>query len=370
MTACHKNAMPSPQHRALGQRLVALTLLTPRFAAAAEGGIDAATEGGIDAAAVEGGLKAFLLPTQDSSETTRAAHVLVVSAVLLPTILLSRRTLRVVLPATALLVIAIVFQVRELDVDTAYWGHCLISACMLRASNYVINGDGGALITKARHGVLGFAMSLALLLFVVLRLPLSTFYNQVHATIWALAALYFISLASHGIVEARWPAALPRLAAARALHDPAVLGALGVLLYTHLHDMSGIGMYFHQAWGVMLLGVAATGVCSAAAHAAAPRATASAAFARAVHAFAWVLTGVWGVHMAAFLYIFNGKRGIHQLLYGDLFGHHHATEVGGFYLAIDIWVSAAALGAMLPPPKAKVAAKLLPPDEEEGLLVK
>ena len=80
-----------------------------------------------------------------------------------------------------------------------------------------------------------------------------TFYNKVHATIWALASLLFASMAAHPITARACNGALPRVAAARQLHDPAVLAALGTLLYTHLHDMQPIGMLFHQASFACLL---------------------------------------------------------------------------------------------------------------------
>ena len=183
--------------------------------------------------------------TEDSSEAYRATYVLLVSAILLPVILFARRGCMTV--ALVLLLASIVHQVSRLHVDTSYWGHIAAGVGLCRASHYILHGDGGALVIRVQHASLGLIATLAMFSYVVFRLPLHTFYNKVHATIWALASLLFASMAAHPITARACNGALPRVAAARQLHDPAVLAALGTLLYTHLHDMQPIGMLFHQA---------------------------------------------------------------------------------------------------------------------------
>ena len=183
--------------------------------------------------------------TEDSSEAYRATYVLLVSAILLPVILFARRGCMTV--ALVLLLASIVHQVSRLHVDTSYWGHIAAGVGLCRASHYILHGDGGALVIRVQHASLGLIATLAMFSYVAFRLPLHTFYNKVHATIWALASLLFASMAAHPITARACNGALPRVAAARQLHDPAVLAALGTLLYTHLHDMQPIGMLFHQA---------------------------------------------------------------------------------------------------------------------------
>ena len=190
-------------------------------------------------------------PTEDSSEAYRATYVLLVSAILLPVILFARRGCMLV--ALVLLLASIVHQVSRLHVDTSYWGHLAAGVGLCRASHYILHGDGGALVIHVQHASLGLVATLAMFSYVIFRLPLHTFYNKVHATIWALASLLFASMAAHPITARACNGALPRVAAARQLHDPAVLAALGTLLYTHLHDMQPIGMLFHQASFACLL---------------------------------------------------------------------------------------------------------------------
>lgn len=189
--------------------------------------------------------------TEDSSEAYRATYVLLVSAILLPVILFARRGCMTV--ALVLLLASIVHQVSRLHVDTSYWGHIAAGVGLCRASHYILHGDGGALVIRVQHASLGLIATLAMFSYVIFRLPLHTFYNKVHATIWALASLLFASMAAHPITARACNGALPRVAAARQLHDPAVLAALGTLLYTHLHDMQPIGMLFHQAPLVFLV---------------------------------------------------------------------------------------------------------------------
>jgi len=39
---------------------------------------------------------------------------------------------------------------------------------------------------------------------------------------------------------------------------------------------------------------------------------------RGLHAYWWLFAGVWAVHMAAFMYVFKGKRGLlHTVAVGD-----------------------------------------------------
>ena len=93
---------------------------------------------------------------------------------------------------------------------------------------------------------------------------------------------------------------------------------------------------------MQLGGIALMMVVSSAVHAAHPRDAPLCSLVRGLHAWTWLFAGVWAVHMAGFMYIFNGKRGVHHLLFEDE-EHMHAEEVGGWYLAIDAWLSAAVL---------------------------
>ena len=116
--------------------------------------------------------------TADSSEAYRATYVLLISAILLPIVLFARRCCMVV--ALVLLVVSIVHQVSSLDVDTSYWGHIAAGVGLCRASHYILHGDGGALVIRVQHAMLGLVATLAMFSFVVFRLPLETFYNKVH----------------------------------------------------------------------------------------------------------------------------------------------------------------------------------------------
>ena len=94
---------------------------------------------------------------------------------------------------------------------------------------------------------------------------------------------------------------------------------------------------------------------------------------RALHAWTWLFAGVWTVHMAGFMYIFNGKRGMHHLIFPDFDDdeHMHAHEVGGWYLAIDTWLSAAVLTLPLVccPAKSATLSKVSDEDVDEDPLL-
>uniref|UniRef100_A0A7S3T119 Uncharacterized protein n=1 Tax=Emiliania huxleyi TaxID=2903 RepID=A0A7S3T119_EMIHU len=307
--------------------------------------------------------------TEDSSEAYRATYVLLVSAILLPVILFARRGCMTV--ALVLLLASIVHQVSRLHVDTSYWGHIAAGVGLCRASHYILHGDGGALVIRVQHASLGLIATLAMFSYVVFRLPLHTFYNKVHATIWALASLLFASMAAHPITARACNGALPRVAAARQLHDPAVLAALGTLLYTHLHDMQPIGMLFHQVFGVQLGAISVMMLASSAVHAALPRESPLCTLVRGLHAFWWLFAGVWAVHMAAFMYVFKGKRGVHHLWLGEDTDAMHAHEVGGWYLAVDAWLSAAVLVLPLlccPAKSAELSSVAVADDDGDPLL--
>jgi hypothetical protein len=124
-------------------------------------------------------------------------------------------------------------------------------------------------------------------------------------------------------------------------------------------------------FGAQLGAIALMMLASSAVHAAQPRESPLCTLVRGVHAWTWLFTGVWGIHMAAFMYVFNGKRGVHHLWLGEDTDSMHAVEVGGWYLAIDAWLSAAVLTLPLvccPARSAKLSAVADEDDDDDPLL--
>mmetsp|Transcript_36868 Transcript_36868/g.118210 ORF Transcript_36868/g.118210 Transcript_36868/m.118210 type:complete len:85 (+) Transcript_36868:132-386(+) len=75
--------------------------------------------------------------------------------------------------------------------------------------------------------------------------------------------------------------------------------------------------------------------------------------------------------MAAFMYVFKGKRGVHHLWLGEDTDAMHAHEVGGWYLAVDAWLSAAVLVLPLlccPAKSAELSSVAVADDDGDPLL--
>ncbi len=126
---------------------------------------------------------------------------------------------------------------------------------------------------------------------------------------------------------------------ARAVHDPLMVAAIGLVLLGHEHDTQGIAVAFHHTMAYLLMTLAAASVGCSAAHLSGAATTGRACqFARALHALAYLLTGCWLTFMAIYLYTFKGRRGLHHLLDArESFGHPGAWEETTIILAAQTW---------------------------------
>uniref|UniRef100_A0A7S0JHH3 Cytochrome b561 domain-containing protein n=1 Tax=Calcidiscus leptoporus TaxID=127549 RepID=A0A7S0JHH3_9EUKA len=236
------------------------------------------------------------------------------------------------------------------QVSSGFYGHVVAGMALIGGGRETIRGDGRPITARWFVGVLGcvlFAFATGSQYYhTVMGLHPPKLMHLVHTCIYSMAFVLSLMIGAPDFMRAR-----PHLAAyashlldARVLVDPAVLFALGVLLYTHRHDPSEVGTQMHLILGLLLMALALMQMGNSMLHTLSSIPAPLCMLTRKLTAFAWVLTGLWLVHMAAFLYMFGNEargkgRGLHHLLWADEHGQVQsplAAECAGFYLALDI----------------------------------
>jgi hypothetical protein len=117
-----------------------------------------------------------------------------------------------------------------------------------------------------------------------------------------------------------------------------IMVCLGILFFAHQHDRRPVPVVQHTVLSVLLCSLGVAMMASTAIHTALPAAAPVATLARGLHAFVWLLNGVWLCQMGMLFYIFRGKQGLWTLglvptVDGD---DSRAEEEVLTYLAFDI----------------------------------
>lgn len=291
-----------------------------------------------------------------TSDTARAAHTIVYTALVWPIIACdSAPPAR--LAALLLASLGAVHHSFVLGINVGeYYPHVIPGILLLRGG---VNALRSRDCLPVAIGVLHGASALAVLLVMALGQWYKTLRNQplriahfAHELMYVAVACIVLSGTLQSVLAAPRAA---RMAEARRVLDPAAFAALGVLFLSHIHDKSAMGIGWHTVLGWALIANGAVMVLAGLVHAHAPRASA-ARLASALVAFGYVVPGVWLLHMAAFHYLFgrgwhnghNVLQGVHHLLFPDesnmdlatLTNAAKAREFIGVYLTVDMLVAA------------------------------
>ena len=291
-----------------------------------------------------------------TSDTARAAHTIVYTALVWPIIACdSARPVR--LAALLLASLGAVHHSIVLGINVGeYYPHVLPGVLLMRGSVDALRSRD---CLPVAIGVLQGASILAVLLVLALGQWHMTLRNQpvriahfAHELMYVACACIVLSGTLQSVLAAPRAA---RMAEARRVLDPAAFGALGVLFLSHIHDKSAMGIGWHTVLGWALIAQGAVMVLAGCVHAHAPRVSA-AHLASELVAFSYMVPGVWLLHMATFHYLFgrgwhdgnNIFQGVHHLLWPDeasidlatLTNAAKAREFIGVYLTVDMLVAA------------------------------
>jgi len=229
-----------------------------------------------------------------------------------------------------------------MNVDGDYFGHLLPGFAMMRTSPLIFFGNGGPLVTSGyTTPLLGAVVFAGAFVYQTVDIGAHTFAHKVHLFAYVLACMYMMSVAvgTRALQRSGPPraGALPRLSP-RVFLEPMIMVCLGILFYAHQHDKRRVPVVQHTVLSVLLCSLGVAMMASTAVHTALPAAAPVATLARGLHAFAWLLLGIWLCQMAMFFYIFRGNQGLWTLglvptVDGD---DSRAEEVVLTYLAFDI----------------------------------
>jgi len=244
-------------------------------------------------------------------------------------------------------VFAIVSMV-ALNVDGDFFGHLLPGFAMVRTAPLIFFGNGGPLVTSGyTTPLLGAVVFAGALIYQTVDIGAHTFSHKVHLFIYALCFTYMMSVAigTRALKRAGPPraGASPRLSP-RVFLEPMIMVCLGILFYAHQHDKRPVPVVQHTVLSVLLCALGVAMMASTAVHTVLPAAAPAATLARGLHAFAWLLLGIWLCQMSLLFYIFRGKQGLWTLqlvptVDGDnlVDGDNSRAEEEVFtYLAFDI----------------------------------
>ena len=231
--------------------------------------------------------------------------LLVVSHLMLTPFILSQK-LRVALPALALLALCAGLLMATRNMNFMVYTHYVPGLSLLVVGRGVFAGDGGPVITRSMVGpVLIFFNEAVTSQILAIRVYTPNFYSLSHNLLHFVAAVWMMSLLSDHICARWWPYRLPSLRLARAVYDPFVMIALGIMMIGHQHDTTPLGEFFHDTWGILFVAMGLLHVVSSIVHQVTHRDAPLAVLARAFHAAAWMYNGLWACLMGVWLNVWG-----------------------------------------------------------------
>jgi len=291
-----------------------------------------------------------------TTDAARAAVTVVQTALVWP-VVLYHSALPVRLLALVFAALGCVQQAFVLGINTGeFYPHLIPGLLLMRGGVLALGSSGLPFPIAASQGVCTLAV---LLLLAVGQWYQTLLGRGLHVAHVAHELMFIVvgCLVLTGTLQSVLPA--PRAAQmqeARRLLDPICYAALGVLFLSHIHDKSAVGTAWHVVLGWALIGQAAALLLASFVHAHNPP-QGVASLANACVAYAWVMPGVWLIHMASFHYLFargwhndvDIKQGVHHLLWPGELATDAATvkddakarEYIGVYLTVDLLFSAA-----------------------------
>lgn len=271
-----------------------------------------------------------------------------------------------------------------------YWAHVLFGVVCV-AAGAIVERTGQPVRVHPLQGGLAACIFVSLLVGEYLSVGFGRLHYVAHALLELDCLLLTLSAVSESLVarlaaastrsrtaDARatlQAAALLRVRSARCVIDPCGLAAIGVIFLRHQHDKSPLAIAFHQVQAglLLVLALAVALVAAAAAQPVAPHSLVVSAAAgpalRALHTLCWFVNGAWLLLMAALMYLWPGRRGLHHLIYSN----EDPGEATSVYLALTLLASALAVACLTlrepgrrAEPAAQSAAELREADELSG----
>ena len=255
----------------------------------------------------------------------------------------------VVLIATALTLMA------TRGVDLMVYTHYVPGTSALVVGKSILRGDGGPIVTAHVWGVLFIFIEEAVVAqFLAVRVYTRHFYSLGHNLLHLFTAGWMASFLADHAVRWRYPQLLDATRTVRAVYDPSIMIALGVLMIGHEHDTTFIGEFFHDVWGVAFVAMGLLHLLSSCVHAVQPREAPLSALARAVHSYSWTFNGLWACLMGIWISVWgDGGRFQYQKGSGRWTGMREVIfpalkqdlpsgfEEGCALLAITLWLTGA-----------------------------
>ena len=290
-------------------------------------------------------------------EYEQVTILLLVSSHVLITPFVLSRSLRIALPALALLLCFGGWLMTTRGVVLLMYTHYVPAISALYVSQSILNGDGRVVVTEHVFGPLLIFLNEGFLSqYLALQVYTHRFYSLSHNLLHFITAGWMASFLADHAYRRWWPERLGALRAARQLHDPMVMVAEGLGMWAHQHDVTPIGEWMHDFWGISFLCMAAAHLLSSAVHAACPRDAPLALIVRALHSFCWTANGLWAALLGFWISVWGDDMPKYQ---GQTDGHHRWTgarevfwpavgqqlpsgyEEGMYLLAFTLWLAGA-----------------------------
>jgi len=173
----------------------------------------------------------------------------------------------------------------------------------------------------------------ALIVATIWRNDIRKLHEQVHCYLYAILVVLATSMAASAVADKHYPDSVEFCTAVRRLLDPVCQLALGVLVYSHRHDMRPVGLVWHQFQGVVILSGAVVQFLSIQVHDQHGFLSTTARLYRMLYSFLWYLQGMTLLTMAIILYAFN-HGGLHHMVY--LLKQPDGFEEMCSYVALDL----------------------------------
>ena len=135
------------------------------------------------------------------------------------------------------------------SVHLMIYTHYVPGLMMLAIAQGVLRGGGGVVVPDSVVKPAAVVVVAAISEYQAIRVYRDVFHSLSHCLLHILyGAWALVMVADHAV--ARWrPHKLAHFRAARLIHDPMLILAVGILLIAHQHDLLPIAEFFHDFWG-------------------------------------------------------------------------------------------------------------------------
>lgn len=256
---------------------------------------------------------------------------------------------RIAVPGILLCGICVLHSI-YLGVPLEFWSHVLFGVFCIGAASIVARTGRPVCILPWQGGLAALVFA-GLLLGEYLSVGFGKLHYVAHAIIELDCLVLSLSATAEAVVSTccaptrakpeRAETALRRVRMARIVIDPCGLAAIGCVFLRHRHDSGAVAILFHRAQAALLLALApAVGAAAAAA----TSGTVGPGL-RALHTLCWMVNGAWLLAMAALMYLWPTRQGIHTFFFASADPEEAITT----YLALTLLCSGVAVAGLVRP---------------------